>query len=97
MLGTRPAAGADAAWGSPVSLLVADYLTVPAVRGLPTAEAEKTLESAGFDVTVGDPAFDAEMDAGRRAAHRPVAGRAGGSARPPRCSSCRRTRSPSPT
>ena len=64
VLGTRPAAGAVAAWGSPVSLLIADFATVPDVRGLPTAEAEKALRSAGFDVTVGDPAFDAEIDAG---------------------------------
>ena len=79
VLGSRPAAGATAPKGSAVSLLVAEYLTVPAVRGRTTEDARKALEQAGFEVTVGDPAFDAERRCRRRAAHRPVGRRPGGS------------------
>ncbi len=64
VLGSRPAAGATAPKGSAVSLLVAEYLTVPAVRGRTTEDARTALEQAGFEVTVGDPAFDAGIDAG---------------------------------
>ena len=50
--------------GSAVSLRVADALTVPDVRGTHTDDALTALERAGFTVTVGDAAFDADIDAG---------------------------------
>jgi beta-lactam-binding protein with PASTA domain len=64
VLGTDPAAGVDAPRGSAVSLRVSNALTVPDVRGKATDEARKSLQEAGFTVTVGDPAFDADIDAG---------------------------------
>jgi serine/threonine-protein kinase len=64
VLSTSPAAGATAPKGSEVSLQIADALVVPDVRGSSTKDAVKTLEGAGFTVTVGDPAFDPDIDAG---------------------------------
>ncbi len=64
VLGSTPAAGTTASKGSAVSLRVADALTVPDVRGVATDDAVATMERAGFTVTVGDPAFDADIDAG---------------------------------
>jgi eukaryotic-like serine/threonine-protein kinase len=64
VLGTTPAAGTTAPRGTEVSLQLAAALTVPDVRGTPTKDAVKTLEKAGFTVTVGDPSFDADYDAG---------------------------------
>jgi serine/threonine-protein kinase len=63
VLGSAPAAGTTAPRGSEVSLQLAASLTVPDVRGQPTEDAARTLEKAGFTVTVGDPAFDADFDA----------------------------------
>ena len=64
VLSTDPAAAVDAPRGSAVSVRVSNALTVPDVRGRPTDEARKSLQEAGFTVTVGDPAFDADIDAG---------------------------------
>ncbi len=64
VLATDPAAGGVAPRGSAVSVRVSNALTVPDVRGRPTDEARKSLQDAGFTVTVGDPAFDADIDAG---------------------------------
>ena len=64
VLSTDPAAGVDAPRGSAVSVRVSNALTVPDVRRRPTDEARKSLQEAGFTVTVGDPAFDADIDAG---------------------------------
>ncbi len=64
VLATDPAAGIDAPRGSTVSVRVSNGLTVPDVRGQPTDQARKSLQAAGFNVTVGDPAFDADIDAG---------------------------------
>ncbi len=64
VLGSTPAAGTTATKGSEVSLRVADALTVPDVRGSATDDAVATMERAGFTVTVGDPAFDADINAG---------------------------------
>ena len=64
VLGTSPAAGQRIPRGSEVSLRVADALAVPDVRGTATKDAVKQLEKAGFTVTVGNPAFDADVDAG---------------------------------
>ena len=50
--------------GTEVALRIADALAVPDVRGKQTKDAVKDLEKAGFTVTVGDPAFDADIDAG---------------------------------
>ena len=63
VLGTTPAAGAARPRGSDVSLLIADFLTVPDLRGTPASQARRTLQEAGFTVTVGEPAFDADVDA----------------------------------
>jgi len=63
VLGSSPAAGTEAPRGTEVSLKIADALTVPDVRGTSTKDAVKLLEKAGFIVTVGDPAFDADIDA----------------------------------
>ena len=64
VLGSSPAAGTEVPKGTEVSLQIADALTVPDVRGTSTKDAVKTLEKAGFTVTVGDPAFDADIDSG---------------------------------
>ncbi len=64
VLGSSPAAGTEVPKGTEVSLQIADALTVPDVRGVSTKDAVKTLEKAGFSVTVGDPAFDADIDSG---------------------------------
>ncbi len=64
VLRTSPAAGATAAKGSAVTLTVADSITVPDVRGLATKDAAAAMRDAGFSVTVGDPAFDPDVDAG---------------------------------
>ncbi len=64
VLGSTPRAGTTVPKGSTVSLKVADALTVPDVRGTPTEDAAAALEQAGFTVTVGSPAFDADIDAG---------------------------------
>ena len=64
VLGTDPAEGTAIAAGSPVSLLVASSLTVPSVRGEPEADAEEDLRRSGFTVSVGDPAFDSDVDPG---------------------------------
>ena len=63
VLGSAPAAGTEVPRGTEVSLKIADALVVPDVRGRSTKDAVKTLEKAGFTVTVGDPAFDADIDA----------------------------------
>ncbi|MGS0687259.1 Stk1 family PASTA domain-containing Ser/Thr kinase [Nakamurella sp. GG22] len=64
VLGSTPGAGTTVPRGSTVSLKVADALTVPDVRGTATEDAVAALEKAGFTVTVGNPAFDREIDAG---------------------------------
>jgi serine/threonine-protein kinase len=64
VLGSTPVAGTSAPRGSKVSLRIADALIVPDVRGKSSKDAERTLEQAGFAVTVGDPAFDADIDKG---------------------------------
>lgn len=63
VLGSAPAAGTEVPKGTEVSLKIADALAVPDVRGTSTKDAVKLLEKAGFTVTVGDPAFDADIDA----------------------------------
>ena len=64
VLGSAPAAGTEVPKGTEVSLKIADALPVPDVRGTSTKDAEKLLAKAGFTVTVGDPAFDADVDSG---------------------------------
>ncbi len=64
VLGSSPAAGTEVPKGTEISLKIADALTVPDIRGTSTKDAVKRLEKAGFTVTVGDPAFDADIDAG---------------------------------
>ncbi|ACV79553.1 Stk1 family PASTA domain-containing Ser/Thr kinase [Nakamurella multipartita] len=64
VLRTDPTVGSTAARGSAVALTVADSITVPDVRGRSTKDAIAAMRDAGFSVTVGDPAFDAGVDAG---------------------------------
>jgi len=64
VLGSSPEAGTTAHRGSEVSLRIADALIVPDVLGKSSKEARKALEKAGFTVTVGDPAFDPDIDRG---------------------------------
>lgn len=64
VLRSTPTVGATASRGSAVDLTVADSVTVPDVRGRPTKDAVAAMRAAGFSVTVGDPAFDADVDAG---------------------------------
>jgi serine/threonine-protein kinase len=64
VLGTTPGVGTSVPRGTEVALRIADALPVPDVRGKQTKDAVKDLEKAGFTVTVGDPAFDADIDAG---------------------------------
>lgn len=64
VLRTDPTVGSTAARGSAVALTVADSITVPDVRGRSTKDAIAAMREAGFSVTVGDPAFDAGVDAG---------------------------------
>jgi serine/threonine-protein kinase len=64
VLRTTPTVGSTAARGSAVDLTVADSVTVPDVRGTSTKDATAAMREAGFSVTVGDPAFDPDIDAG---------------------------------
>lgn len=64
VLGSTPAAGVQVPRGSEVSLSIAGALVVPDVVGKSTKDATKQLEKAGFTVTVGNPAFGADVDAG---------------------------------
>ncbi|WP_420121519.1 PASTA domain-containing protein [Nakamurella sp.] len=64
VLRSSPTVGATASRGSAVDLTVADSVTVPDVRGRSTKDAVAAMRAAGFSVTVGDPAFDADIDAG---------------------------------
>ncbi len=64
VLRTDPTVGSTATRGSAVTLTVADSITVPDVRGTPTTDAAAAMRDAGFSVSVGDPAFDPNVDAG---------------------------------
>jgi len=64
VLSSTPVAGSTAPRDSEVSLKISDALTVPDVRGQSRKDARKALENAGFIVTVGDPAFDPDIDQG---------------------------------
>ena len=64
VLRTSPTVGGSAPRGSPVTLTVADSITVPDVRGKSTNDATAAMRDAGFSVSVGDPAFDPGVDAG---------------------------------
>ena len=62
VLGTDPAAGRQVGTGSTVALVIATSITVPSVRGESVGQATSDLQRAGFTVTVGDPAFDGDID-----------------------------------
>ncbi|HEY5881741.1 MAG TPA: Stk1 family PASTA domain-containing Ser/Thr kinase [Nakamurella sp.] len=64
VLRTDPTVGSTAGRGSAVAITVADSITVPDVRGKATKDAIAAMRDAGFSVTVGDPTFDANIDAG---------------------------------
>jgi serine/threonine-protein kinase len=67
VLRTDPAAGTAMTVGAQVTLVLSGgpgVHAVPDVRGQPTKDAVRSLEKAGFTVTVGDPAFDPDIDAG---------------------------------
>ncbi len=74
ILGSDPAAGSTLDHGSTVTLLVADSLTVPDVRGLVPADARARLSAAGFTVTESDPLFDPSYAGGLVAYVSPAAG-----------------------
>jgi serine/threonine-protein kinase len=65
VLGTNPPAGSTVPHGSPVSLVVAASKTVPDVAGISIEQAARQLRDGGFDVTVGDPVFDATVPGGQ--------------------------------
>lgn len=74
VLGTDPAAGTSSPAGSAVSLVLAESLAVPDVRGRPLQDAEAALSAAGFVVEVGPPVFDDGVDGGSVARSVPAAG-----------------------
>lgn len=74
VLGTDPAEGQPTPAGSAVSLVIASSLTVPSVRGESGGDALTDLQHAGFTVTTGDVAFDADIDPGLAVGTTPGAG-----------------------
>lgn len=75
VLGTEPAAGQIAVFGSTVHLRIAHSRTVPKVREQDTNTAKRMLEQAGFTVTVAEGGeFDAHLDAGLVVRTDPAAG-----------------------
>ncbi len=64
VIGTVPAADQRAPHGSTVSLVLCASRTVPDVRGQSEPAATLRLEQAGFEVSKGEPGFDAEIDPG---------------------------------
>ncbi|MDQ2737318.1 MAG: PASTA domain-containing protein, partial [Actinomycetota bacterium] len=74
VLGTDPAVGREVSEGSPVALVLAWSLTVPAIRGESVERATADLEQAGFTVTAATPAFDADVDGGSAIGTTPASG-----------------------
>ncbi len=74
VLGTDPAVGREVSEGSPVALVLASSLTVPAIRGESVERATADLEQAGFTVTAATPAFDADVDGGSAIGTTPAPG-----------------------
>ena len=74
VIGTQPGVGTSAPKGSPVALVLAKSITVPSVRGQSTADATDLLTKAGFTVTVGAAAFDADIDGGTVTGSTPAEG-----------------------
>lgn len=74
ILGTEPQAGQQYPRGSSVRLVVDASLLVPDVRELTTEAAQAKLAAAGFDVRIGDPQFDAGIQAGSIVGTDPAAG-----------------------
>lgn len=64
VLSSSPGAGGRAPRGSAVDLVVAASLTVPDLRGTPVDTARATLQRDGWQVTVGTPVFDRDVDGG---------------------------------
>jgi beta-lactam-binding protein with PASTA domain len=74
VLGTDPPEGLPVPEGSPVSLVVASSLTVPAVRWESVERATRDLVEAGFTVTTTQPTFDSDVDPGAVVGTTPAAG-----------------------
>ena len=74
VLGTEPAAGHRVPRGGLVRIVVNTGLVVPDVRGLATEQSTATLAADGFRVEVGEPRFDADVDAGHVIGTEPAAG-----------------------
>lgn len=72
---TDPAAGADAARGDGVTLLVSNALEVPDVKGRPLAEATTALENDGFTVVRESAVTDRKIPDGKVVRSDPPAGR----------------------
>ena len=74
VLGSDPAEGVLAPVGSAVSLIRANSLTVPDVRGRTADDARAALRSQGFTPTDGTPTFDSGVPSGSVVGTDPVAG-----------------------
>lgn len=74
VLGTEPAAGEKLAKGEKVALVINTSATVPDVRGSSVAAAQQALADQGYQVTIGDARFDADIDAGKITGSDPAAG-----------------------
>ncbi len=72
---TDPAAGAEAARGDGVTLLVSNALEVPDVTGRPLEEATTALEDAGFTVVRESAVTDRKISDGKVVRSNPPAGR----------------------
>ncbi len=77
VLGTDPAGGKLLGSGSKVALVIATSIVVPSVRGESLGQATSDLRRSGFTVTVGDPAFDGDIDPGAAVGTTPAEGSQG--------------------
>ena len=76
-IGTRPAPGSEVKRSDRVTLVISSGLpvvAVPDVEGKPQAEAQSTLEAAGFVVTVGEGQFSDTVPSGAVISQTPEAG-----------------------
>lgn len=74
VVGTDPVEGSSQPAGSNVSLVLATSLAVPDLRGRSAGDAVALLRETGFQPVVGDPVFDADIDAGQVAGTSPGPG-----------------------
>ncbi len=74
VLGSEPAAGDRLPRGSQVRLVINTSVTVADVRSRSTEQATTELQADGYQVIVGEPRFDADIDAGHVVGTEPAAG-----------------------